>query len=265
MSFIVTGAAAQVARHLADCHAPLTVSSSTWARLGPMTRSMYQWAPPRALDLPPPGGAVEAHSLVPPPSLGYFPPADAEKPAAPAAMDGGGGAAAGAPGPGAGGCEGVCQRLWTIGRGFALERQEAEFLEWHNASLAAFDQVRPGLGRRPLPPPAAPAVPSRAAAVASPFASAPLPNRAGPARSLPLTPPPLAPPPSSQLMMAMSIVCGALVLMRRPWACDPHGAGACNMELVLIEAIALVGPSMLLLLLRLAGAEIWLGQREQIW
>lgn len=65
MSFVVTGPAALTARHLADCAAPLTVTGSTWVRLGAGARAMPGWGPPRALALPDGLGGVDVHSLLP--------------------------------------------------------------------------------------------------------------------------------------------------------------------------------------------------------
>ena len=149
MSFIVTGPAAQIARHLADCAAPLTVSSSTWHRLSHVTRTMYEWAPPRAIQLPAGTGCVEAQSLVPPPGLGYGAGssgsgAAVEDTPAPAAARGSGscGEKGGAE---RAACDGSCAGLWTIGRGFVQAGQEAAFHEWHDAALSTFDQARGAL------------------------------------------------------------------------------------------------------------------------
>jgi hypothetical protein len=151
MSFIVTGPAARVARHLADCDAPLTVTGTTWARLGPGTRAMPGWAPVRSLALPG-GGCVDAHSLLPAGFAGdgswrggreggaaaddrsedarQEAAAAAEAPAKPAAA-----ARSFAP------CDGSCGGVWTAAAGFVRPRQEAAFAAWHDAALSCFDRV----------------------------------------------------------------------------------------------------------------------------
>ncbi|GBF89563.1 hypothetical protein Rsub_02281 [Raphidocelis subcapitata] len=202
MSFIVTGPAARAARQLADTAAPLTVSGSTWERLGPDMRGMRGWAeaPPAPAAAPGPG-AADAYSLLPD---GFD--AAAWRAAGALSSDDGGAPPAGEPaGAGPGACDGSCSGQWTVGRGFLQRRREAEFLSWHDGALAAFDLM----------------------------------------------------------MLLASLASTALVLSRRPaHACPP--SVPCRPQLALLEALALLGPGALLLLLRLGGGAIWAKRRERI-
>lgn len=70
-----------------------------------------------------------------------------------------------------------------------------------------------------------------------------------------------------QIMLFVSVISAALVLARRPSrGCSPSSPSGqlCHPELALLEAVALLGPGTLLLLLRLKNLDLWTAKREQI-
>ncbi|KAI8475397.1 MAG: hypothetical protein J3K34DRAFT_517420 [Monoraphidium minutum] len=165
MSFIVTGPAARAARALADCGAPLALSDSVWAGLGPRPRARaaaaaaagggfgggaWRWAARAGVALPC-GGRVGARLLLPEAAAAAADAACGAAAAAPAAAawevqpaspQRGAGPSRAAP-PAAPAAAGAGQ--WVAGAGFVDPKQEAAFGAWHDEQMVSMDQLMLGV------------------------------------------------------------------------------------------------------------------------